>query len=86
MTIHVMKEYLDFLSDTNRLKRTNAVEHFSNFTNHFLGEICKVVKMPGYDFSKEMKCDVFKKATKDQLSSWMEVLIVSFDSHAIPLL
>ena len=77
------------------------MEHISNFTNHFLGEICKVVKMPGQDFSKELKCDVIlllllllllldllkiKRATKDQLSSWMEVLIFALNSHAVPLL
>ena len=62
------------------------MEHISNLTNHFLREICKVVKMPAQNFSKELKCDVFKKATKDQLSSWMEVLIFALNSHAVPLL
>ena len=81
-----MKEYLDYLNDTNRFKSTNVVEHINNFSNHFLGEICKVVKMPGQDFSKELKCDVLKKATKDQVSSWMEVLIFALTSHTVPLL
>ena len=54
------------------------MEHINNFTNHFLGEMCKVVKMPGQDFSQELKCDILKK---DQLSSWMEVLVVT---HAVP--
>ena len=62
------------------------MEHTSTFTNHFLGEICKIVKTPGLNFREELKCDVLKKANKDQLSSWLEVLIVALDSHTVPYL
>ena len=82
-------EYLDHLNgieEDGKISRKRAVEQICKFQTHLLSDICRSVKVPGFDFTQELRYDTLKKANKDQLCLWLETLIFALNTRVVQVL